>query len=138
MNIRAFQMSDEHDVIELWHRSGLIRSWNNPNRDILRKLKVQPEWFLVVEQHHKIIASVMAGYDGHRGWINYLAVDPKNQSSGIGRKLMAHAEQQLQEFGCPKINLQIRSGNSGVIAFYEKLGYRQDPVVSFSKRLIQD
>ena len=80
----------------------------------------------------------MAGYDGHRGWINYLAVDPMSQGSGIGRKMMEHAEQLLLEFGCPKINLQIRRGNREVIAFYEKLGYLEDDVVSFSKRLIED
>jgi len=138
MNIRAFQASDESAVIQLWQRAGLIRSWNNPHKDILRKLKVQSQWFLVAEQDQKINASIMAGYDGHRGWINYLAVDPMSQGSGIGRKMMEHAEQLLLEFGCPKINLQIRRGNREVIAFYEKLGYLEDDVVSFSKRLIED
>lgn len=131
-------MSDQAVVIDLWRRCGLLRSWNNPRLDIQRKLKLQPQWFLVVEQQQAIIASVMAGYDGHRGWINYLAVDPQSQESGVGRRLMAHVEKLLIETGCPKINLQIRSGNTDVIAFYEKLGYREDPVVSYCKRLIID
>ena len=138
MKIRVFQTSDESEVIQLWRRAGLIRSWNNPHMDIIRKLKVQSQWFLVVEQNQKISASIMAGYDGHRGWINYLAVDPISQGSGIGRKLMEHAEQLLLGYGCPKVNLQIRRGNREVIEFYEKLGYREDDVVSYSKRLIED
>lgn len=138
MIIRAFRRSDERAVIKLWHRAGLLRSWNNPSMDIQRKLNVQPQWFLVAEQNQFISASIMAGYDGHRGWINYLAVDPDCQGKGIGRKLMQHAERQLLDFGCPKINLQIRRENSEAIAFYEKLGYCEDDVVSFSKRLIED
>ena len=135
---RAFQSADENAVIALWQRAGLLRSWNNPHKDIFRKLQVQSQWFLVAEQKHSIVASVMAGYDGHRGWINYLAVDPVCQGTGTGRQLMSHVEQLLLEFGCPKINLQIRRGNSDAIAFYEKLGYQPDDVVSYGKRLIED
>ena len=138
MEIRIFNPVDEEAVIKLWQRAGLTRAWNNPHRDILRKLKVQSQWFLVAEQNQTIIASVMAGYDGHRGWINYLAVDPQFQGLGIGRKLTQHVEQQLLDFGCPKINLQIRRGNLDVIAFYESQGYIEDDVVSYGKRLIQD
>lgn len=136
--IRPYRDEDKKAVIELWQKAGLTRSWNSPEQDIVRKLKVQSQWFLVAEHNQQIIASAMAGYDGHRGWINYLAVDPSMQGQGIGRKLMEHAEQLLQEYGCPKINLQIRKGNQGVIDFYEKIGYSEDEVVSFGKRLIPD
>ncbi len=136
--IRAYQSQDEQAVIALWQKAGLTRPWNDPQKDILRKLKVQADWFLVAEQNHKIIATVMAGYDGHRGWINYLVVDPMMQGEGIGRKLMGHVEQKLRVYGCPKINLQIRKGNQGVIDFYQKIGYQEDDVVSFGKRLIPD
>ena len=84
------------------------------------------------------MATGMAGYDGHRGWISYLAVDPDHQRGGHGRSLMAHAERLLHDAGCPKINLQIRTDNLDAIAFYERIGFRKDPVTSFGKRLIPD
>lgn len=138
MNIRPFQPRDEAAIIELWQRCGLTRPWNNPQLDIERKLTVQPEWFLVGLIDGRLAASVMAGYDGHRGWINYLAVDPEYQRMGLGRLLMQQAERHLANAGCPKINLQIRSDNSDARGFYESLGFVQDPVVSYGKRLIPD
>ena len=112
--------------------------WNNPGRDIQRKLKIQPEMFLVGQADGKIIATVMAGYDGHRGWINYLAVHPQHQHTGIGRLMMDEAESRLRAAGCPKINLQVRSTNGKVIEFYKKIGYKTDNVVSLGKRLEND
>src|SRR5512132_962748 len=106
--------------------------------DIERKLKVNPEWFLVGIMDGRVVAAVMAGYEGHRGWINYLAVAPEVQRQGLGRQMMAQAEKRLREHGCPKINLQVRTSNTGVIAFYERLGYKSDDVVSLGKRLEQD
>jgi ribosomal protein S18 acetylase RimI-like enzyme len=80
----------------------------------------------------------MAGYDGHRGWINYLAVDPRFQRRGLGRALMAEAQLRLQGVGCAKMNLQIRRENVEAIAFYERIGFREDAVRSFGKRLELD
>ena len=80
----------------------------------------------------------MAGYEGHRGWINYLAVAPEHQGKGLGRAMMAEAERLLREAGCPKINLQVRSANAKVIEFYRRLGYTVDDVVSLGKRLEDD
>jgi len=125
-------------VIELWRRCGLLRSWNDPNLDIDRKLAIGDSMFLVAVFEHDVVGSVMAGYDGHRGWVNYLAVDPDLHGRGIGRLLMDRAEQRLLEVGCPKINLQIRVGNSGAVEFYERLGYTIDNVVSMGRRLIDD
>ena len=138
MEIRTFKPSDQAAVIELWEVSGLTRPWNDPAKDILRKLQVQSEWFFVGEVDCSIVASVMAGYDGHRGWMNYLAVHPDFQRSGYGRKLVEHVEQTLQQAGCPKINLQVRSDNRQAIEFYESIGFRADAVVSLGKRLIAD
>ncbi len=138
MRIRPFMPSDEDVVIELWRRCGLLRPWNDPHKDILRKLSVQPEWFLVGTIGPKLVASLMAGFDGHRGWINYLAVDPGHQRRGYGRAMMAEAERLLRDCGCPKINLQLRRGNQRAAAFYERVGFSEDPVVSFGKRLIAD
>lgn len=80
----------------------------------------------------------MAGFERHRGWINYLAVEPSLRRRGTGRRLMEEAEERLRATGCPKINLQVREGNESVIAFYGTLGYMDDDVQSFGKRLIDD
>ena len=82
----------------------------------------------------RIVGSVMAGYEGHRGWINYLAIAPEYQRQGLGRDLMVRAEEALAAIGCPKINLQVRSQNAKVIAFYEAIGYLVEDRVSLGKR----
>jgi ribosomal protein S18 acetylase RimI-like enzyme len=98
-------------------------------------MEVNPEMFLVCEMDDKIIGTVMAGYEGHRGWINYLGVLPEYQGRGLGRELMDRAEAILVEHGCAKINLQIRAINTRVIQFYERIGFTVDEVVSMGKRL---
>ena len=133
--VRPYRPEDAAAVVQLWTACGLVRPWNDPLRDISRKLKVQPDMFLVAHAHGRIVGTVMAGYDGHRGWINYLAVDPKHQGLGIGRRLMAEAETLLRGVGCPKINLQVRSGNADAIAFYKRIGFTEDDVISLGKRL---
>ena len=138
MEIREFQPTDEEAVIVLWERCGLVRPWNDPRKDISRKLKVRPDLFLVGVADRKVVATVMAGYDGHRGWINYLAVAPEERRRGRGRTMMREAENRLRSAGCPKINLQIRRANADVIAFYASLGYVQDEVVSMGRRLEVD
>jgi ribosomal protein S18 acetylase RimI-like enzyme len=138
MLIRPYQLSDEASVTDRWNRCGLTRTWNDPKKDIARKLSVQPEWFLVGVLDDQVIATVMVGYDGHRGWINYLAVDPDHQRAGFGRAMMAESERMLHDHGCPKINLQIRNDNLKAIAFYERIGFTDDSVVSFGKRLVSD
>lgn len=136
--IRPYQPADETAVIALWQRCDLTRPWNNPKLDIERKMQVDPELFLVGEISGEIIASVMGGYEGHRGWINYLAVDPSRQRRGLGREMMEAVEVKIRALGSPKINLQVRTGNTAVIAFYQSLGYRMDEVVSMGKRLVED
>jgi ribosomal protein S18 acetylase RimI-like enzyme len=138
IEIRQYEHSDEIQVVQLWTDCGLVVPWNNPHRDIQRKLKVQPEMFLVGHVAGRIIATVMAGYDGHRGWINYLAVHPDHQLTGIGKCMMDEAEISLRAAGCPKINLQVRRTNAKVIEFYKKIGYKLDDIVSFGKRLEPD
>lgn len=136
--VRAFKESDEARVLELWMFAGLIRPWNDPKKDIARKLKVQRELFLVAELEGVVVGVVMAGYDGHRGWVNYLAVDIGQRRRGIGSALMRDAERRLRLLGCPKINLQVRSENRDVQAFYAALGFKNDEVVSLGKRLEDD
>jgi ribosomal protein S18 acetylase RimI-like enzyme len=138
MEIRRFKDSDESEVIRLWQRCGLTRPWNDPAKDIARKRRVQQDLFLVGTIDQTIVASVMVGYDGHRGWVNYLAVDPGRRRQGIASAMMAEAERRLRELGCAKINLQIRRDNLEATAFYRRLGYSEDAVVSFGKRLEHD
>ena len=136
--IRPFATKDRGAVIALWEAAGLTRPWNDPRKDIARKLRVQPEWFLVAIARGRIVGSVMAGYDGHRGWVNYLAVTLTSRRAGVGRALMAEVERVLREAGCPKINLQIRGTNQAAATFYESLGYTVDDVISLGRRLEHD
>lgn len=136
--VRRFDEADRSAVIALWRTCGLTRSWNDPDADIDRKLALDDGGFLVAARDGQLVASVMAGYDGHRGWINYLAVDPACRGDGVGRLIMDRAEQHLTRSGCAKINLQIRAENTGAIQFYERLGFSIDDVVSMGKRLIDD
>jgi ribosomal protein S18 acetylase RimI-like enzyme len=115
-----------------------VRSWNNPRADIARKLKVNPELFVVGVLDGKIIAAAMGGYEGHRGWVNYLAIDPSYQRKGFGRQIMQDIEKRLLALGCPKINLQVRNGNTSALEFYNRIGYKDDNVISLGKRLISD
>jgi ribosomal protein S18 acetylase RimI-like enzyme len=138
MEIRAYQSTDETAVIDLWNRCGLVRPQNNPRADIQRKLEVAPELFLVGVLGSEIIATAMAGYEGHRGWINYLAVSPGQQLHGHGCRIMEHAERLLRERGCPKINLQVRAANKEAVEFYKSIGFSIDDVLSMGKRLVKD
>jgi ribosomal protein S18 acetylase RimI-like enzyme len=138
LQIRPFELRDQDAVVSLWHRCDLVTPGNDPIEDIRRKLRVRPDLFLVGTVDDVVVGSVMAGYEGHRGWINYLAVDPSRRGEGFGRRLMDEAERSLGNEGCAKINLQVRSTNAGVIAFYAHLGYERDEVVSLGKRLIDD
>ena len=138
MQIRPFEADDEPAVIALWERCKLTRPWNDPRQDIARKLGVQRELFLVGTENGRLVAAVMAGYDGHRGSVNYLAVDPQLRRRGHGRAMMRRVEELLLAHGCPKVNLMVRSANAEVIAFYRQLGYAPDEVVALGKRLISD
>ena len=138
MEIRRYQAPDEALVVRLWTQCGLVKPWNDPYKDIRRKLTIQPELFLVGLLDGSIVATIMAGFDGHRGWVNYLAVAEEHRRHGLGRMLMQRVENQLKDMGCPKLNLQVRSSNAAVLAFYERLGYIQDQAVSLGKRLVPD
>jgi ribosomal protein S18 acetylase RimI-like enzyme len=138
VDIRAFQIADTEAVIALWQATGLTRPWNNPHQDISRKLAVQPELFLVAVDGGEVVGSVMAGYDGHRGWLYYLASDPVRRGQGIARQLVEEAERLLLDMGCPKVNLMVRPENGVAQGFYEALGYEHFPTWATGKRLISD
>jgi ribosomal protein S18 acetylase RimI-like enzyme len=150
MLIRQYAPDDERAVVTLWSDAGLTRPWNDPRKDIARKASVQPELFLVAEDnrpaeddgasagHGAIIGTVMAGYDGHRGWINYLAVRADRRGTGVARLLIGRAERGLAALGCPKVHLQIRPENEGVAELYAHLGYERYAVIDMGKRLVDD
>ena len=116
MDIREFIEADEAAVIALWRDCGLLAPQNNPRRDLARKLQVGRELFLVGEIDGEVVASVMGGYEGHRGWVNYLAVSNEHRRKGYGVVLMRRIEALLLERGCPKLNLQVRRSNDAVLA----------------------
>ncbi|MED5261147.1 MAG: GNAT family acetyltransferase [Myxococcota bacterium] len=133
--MRPFRSADREAVIALWELCGLARASNDPGRDIERKQDVQPDLFLVGFDGDVLVATVMAGYEGHRGWVNYLGVDPHHRRKGYGRVMMHAAEEALAGLGAPKVNLQVRSGNDEAVAFYRDLGYEIEERVSLGKRL---
>ena len=138
LKIRAYRESDQDDVVALWRECGLVVPWNDPVKDICRKLGIQRQLFLVGTLHSELVATVMAGYEGHRGWVNYLAVATEYRKRGFARCLLGEAEELLRDMGCPKINLQVRSSNVDVVEFYRGIGYSVDDVVSMGKRLERD
>lgn len=138
LTIRPYALSDEDAVVSLWTLCGLVVPWNDPRKDIERKLAEQPDLFLVGLQGSDLVATVMAGYEGHRGWINYLAIHPDHRRRGLGWRMMDEADSALRRMGCPKINLQVRETNAGVLEFYRRIGFSRDAVVSLGKRLVSD
>lgn len=138
MRIRVFDANDTEQAVALWRACGLTRPWNDPRKDIARKLRVQPELFLVGESDARVVATAMAGYDGHRGWLYSFAVAPALQGRGLGGALLAEVERLLTALGCPKLNVQVRSGDEALVDRYERWGYSPDGAAGLGKRLIAD
>lgn len=138
MNIRPFRTADTEHVVELWRVTGLTRPWNDPHADIRRKELEQPELFFVAEVDAELVGAIMAGYDGHRGWLHYFAVAEHHRRTGIGTALLQHAEHALHQRGCPKIQLQVRPDNTAVLDFYAKAGYEPYEAINLGRRLRVD
>ena len=134
--VREYAERDRGEVVALWNEVFADDPPRNaPERVIERKLATQRELFLVAEQRGRVVGTVLGGYDGFRGWVYHLAVAPEQRRAGIGRELMQEIERRLRALGCPKINLQIRAHNSGVRAFYERLGWSTEAHISMGKEL---
>jgi ribosomal protein S18 acetylase RimI-like enzyme len=136
--IREFADADTEAVVALWRQAGLTRPWNDPYADIRRKQSAGAELFFVAEDLGSVVGVIMAGYDGHRGWLNYLAVADARRGTGLGRALVERAETELLALGCPKVHLQVRPDNAAVAAFYARLGYESYEVIDMGKRLVSD
>lgn len=136
VEIRPFAPGDGAGVEALW--SVAFPSpppWNVPAEDIARKLEVQPELFLVAVSGSEVVGSAMGGYEGHRGWVYYVAVAPERRGEGLGRRLMREVEDRLTALGCPKLNLMVRAENTAVVGFYRALGYEVEDRIVMSRRL---
>ena len=138
-NIRIYRERDREQVLALWQECDLIHPKNDPQKDLDRKKGFGEELFLVIEEREKIIGTVMGGYDGHRGIINYLGVHPSFRGQGLGKMLLQAVEQKLIDLGCPQVNLLVWSNNSEVLKFYKKTQYSEaNDIVLLRKRLISD
>jgi ribosomal protein S18 acetylase RimI-like enzyme len=132
--VRTYQESDYDPVVALW--MAVFPNdppWNEPSEVIRRKRSIQPDLFWVADEGGQIIGTVLAGYDGMRGWIYHLAVDSSKRRKGAARLLMQTAEYSLEALGCPKINLQVRANNTGVVDFYRAMGYAVEERVQMGK-----
>ena len=136
MTIRNYESADRGQVVALWNEifPGST-GHNDPSESIDRKVASKDGLFFVDADGDTIVGTVLAGYDGHRGWLYSLAVSSDRQRCGIGTKLVRHAEHVLAQRGCPKLNLQVRADNAAVVAFYESLGYQTEERVSMGKLL---
>ena len=139
VTIRIYREKDRRQVLALWRECNLVRPKNNPKKDLDRKKGFGEELFLVLEEEEKVIGTVMGGYDGHRGIINYLGVHPSYRGQGFGKMLMQAVEKKLKDLGCPQVNLLVWTNNSKVLDFYEKSEYsKANDIVLLRKRLISD
>jgi ribosomal protein S18 acetylase RimI-like enzyme len=135
MNIEPAGLKWFSDVVALWEAAELTRPWNDPHADLRRACDGPASVVLVGIDGGRLIATVMVGHDGHRGWIYYLAVASDARRRGYGRMMMQAAEAWLRERGVPKLNLMVRGENRAIHDFYRTLGYETDDVVVFSRRL---
>lgn len=133
MEFRSFTLNDFDSVIHLWEKTGLILSPSDTAEGMKKKLKRDPELFFVTEEDQQIIGVVMGSYDGRRGWINHLAVDPAYQGRKIGQVMILELEKRFKQAGCEKVNLLIELSNKEVQSFYEKQGYRKDDLIFMEK-----
>lgn len=128
--------TDRIQVVELWRNVfGYETAHNEPNLAISKKIATQDGLFFVAVENTGIAGTIMAGYDGHRGWLYSVAVDPKQRLNGLGSALVHHAEKALAELGCMKVNLQLLDTNEATAAFYKSIGYAVEPRVSMGKLL---
>jgi ribosomal protein S18 acetylase RimI-like enzyme len=128
-------IDDRETVIDLWRLAGLTRPWNDPGADFDLALANPTSILLVARDGAVMTGSVMVGFDGHRGWVYYLASDPAHRQQGIGRALMAAAEEWLRAQDCPKIQLMVRGDNAAAKGFYAAIGYEVQDVVTIGRRL---
>jgi len=133
VRIRCFDLADTESILELWGDAGIERPWLDLRAEIIAKVQQDADLFMVAEEQGEVVGCVMGAYDGWRGWIYHLAVDPARQRNGIGSRLMRAVEKAMRDRGIEKVNLQVRHDNQHVAAFYESIGYADEDLRSFGK-----
>ena len=133
--VTSIEDHDVAEVISLWQRCGSPRAWNDPASDIALARKGANSTILLARNHGVLVASVLVGHDGHRGWVYYVTVDPDHRFKGHGRVIMTAAEDWLRARGIAKLQLMVRDDNAQVHAFYQQLGYYDQERVTFAKWL---
>jgi len=134
--ITCIEDRDVPDVIRLWQRAGLVREWNDPAGDIaLARRDSNATVLLGRGDDGTLVASLLVGHDGHRGWVYYVSVDPDHRFKDYGRQTMTAAEDWLRARGIIKLQLMVRGDNPKVHAFYQSLGYYDQRRVTFAKWL---
>jgi len=134
ISVHLATAADREDTVALWEAAGLTRPWNDPRSDFDLALATPTSTVLLARDNERLSGSVMVGFDGHRGWVYYLAAAPDSRRQGVGRMLMRAAEEWLQAHGCPKIQLMVRGDNAQARGFYAALGYELQDVVTVGKR----
>ncbi|MGQ3382080.1 GNAT family acetyltransferase [Glutamicibacter sp. TV12E] len=135
MKISQLAAQQIPQAVALWEATGLTRPWNDPCADARRALETPASTVLAMIEDEEVIATVMVGHDGHRGWLYYLAVDPRRQGTGLGAKMVQAASEWLAQRGVPKVQLMVRNENTAVRGFYERLGFEDQHVVVLGRRL---
>jgi ribosomal protein S18 acetylase RimI-like enzyme len=135
LSVTPIEENDISDVIALWHRCGSTRPWNDPAADIALARRGEHSTVLVGRHGGALVASVMVGHDGHRGWVYYVTVDPDSRYKSFGRAIMNAAEDWLRVRGILKLQLMVRKDNAKVQAFYQSIGYYNQETVTFAKWL---
>ena len=135
MEISRLDIKEAAQAAALWEESGLVRAWNDPQADIEAALACATSTILAARDGGRVVGTVMAGYDGHRGWLYYVAVTPSQRGRGLGRALMTAAERWLAEQGARVIRLMVRAENEGVTSYYRSLGYEDSNMLVLGKRL---
>jgi ribosomal protein S18 acetylase RimI-like enzyme len=135
MHITDLTPADLESVTALWEEAGLTRPWNPPATDLARALDGTTSTVLGAFVEGRLVGTVMVGYDGHRGWVYYLAVAVTERGTGLGRRLMQEAESWLVARGAVKLQLMVRETNTAVTSFYDRLGYADAEVRVLAKRL---
>jgi ribosomal protein S18 acetylase RimI-like enzyme len=134
-DIRPIRGGEDEAVIALWTACGLTRPWNDPVADLNLAKDGATSTVLVAADDAGISGTIMVGFDGHRGWVYYLAVDPERRGSGLGRSLMGAAQDWLTNKGAPKLQLMVRADNEAALGFYQRLGLERQDVVVLGRRL---
>ncbi|MGD0566419.1 MAG: GNAT family acetyltransferase [Candidatus Goldiibacteriota bacterium] len=136
IKIRKYRPEDKHGVIRVWKENfNYTAAYSDPEKSLKQKLRQKDGLLFVADDGGEVAGAIMAGYDGHRGWIYSLAVNKGLRNKGLGSSLLKYAENELIKLGAPKIKLQVMISNKKTAGFYRKHGYEIEEVISMGKKV---